>query len=131
MPTIRVDDEVYERLQRQAKPFVDTPNSVLRKLLGLEDSNPPPVRGESRVGELLPLIEAGVLQPGETLEWRRRSSTHNAVVLRDGRLQLEDGSVFASPSAAGRALSGYEVNGWRCWGRSRDRVRLSSLRDRL
>ncbi len=34
-PTIRVDDEVYARLQAEAKPFVDTPNSVLRRLLGL------------------------------------------------------------------------------------------------
>lgn len=37
-PQIRVDDEVYDRLKRQAEPFVDTPNSVLRRLLGLERS---------------------------------------------------------------------------------------------
>lgn len=34
-PTVRIDDEVYERLKSQAEPFVDTPNSVLRRLLGL------------------------------------------------------------------------------------------------
>jgi len=35
-PSIRVDEEVYGLLQRHAAPFVDTPNSVLRRLLGLE-----------------------------------------------------------------------------------------------
>ena len=33
-----MDDEVYEFLKSQAEPFVDTPNSVLRRLLGLEPS---------------------------------------------------------------------------------------------
>ena len=36
MPTIRIDRDVYEWLQRQAKAFEDTPNSVLRKVAGLE-----------------------------------------------------------------------------------------------
>jgi hypothetical protein len=33
--TIEIDDEVFERLKDEAEPFVDTPNSVLRRLLGL------------------------------------------------------------------------------------------------
>ena len=33
MPTVRVDDEVFEGLQKLAKPFVDTPSSVIRRLL--------------------------------------------------------------------------------------------------
>ena len=36
MPVIRVDDEVFSALQKQAVPFVDTPNSTLRRLLGLD-----------------------------------------------------------------------------------------------
>ena len=35
---IRVDEEVYSSLQKKAVAFVDTPNSVLRRILGLEDS---------------------------------------------------------------------------------------------
>ena len=35
MPVIRVDDEVWKDLQRRAEPLVDTPNSVLRRMLGL------------------------------------------------------------------------------------------------
>ena len=33
MPIIRVDDEVWRELQKKAEPFVDNPNSVLRRLL--------------------------------------------------------------------------------------------------
>lgn len=36
-PTIRVDDQVYEWLQSRAIPFHDTPNSVLRRIAGLDD----------------------------------------------------------------------------------------------
>jgi hypothetical protein len=36
MPNIRIDRDVYEALQKGAEPFVDTPNTVLRRLLGLD-----------------------------------------------------------------------------------------------
>lgn len=35
MPTIRIDDDVYQALQAQATPFRDTPNDVLRRVLAL------------------------------------------------------------------------------------------------
>ena len=34
-PTIRIDGEVLDKLKEHARPFVDTPNSVLRRILGL------------------------------------------------------------------------------------------------
>ena len=33
MPTIRLDQDVFEGLQQLAKPFVDSPGSVIRRLL--------------------------------------------------------------------------------------------------
>jgi hypothetical protein len=33
MPTIRVDPEVFEGLQKLARPFVDSPSAVIRRLL--------------------------------------------------------------------------------------------------
>lgn len=33
MPTIRVEDDVFEGLKKIAEPFTDTPNSVIRRLL--------------------------------------------------------------------------------------------------
>lgn len=35
-PTIRIDDEVFTKLKGMGEAFVDTPNSVLRRVLGLE-----------------------------------------------------------------------------------------------
>lgn len=35
---IRIDDEVWSWLQSQATPFVDTPNSVLRRLANLDQA---------------------------------------------------------------------------------------------
>jgi hypothetical protein len=35
-PQIRVDDEVYQFLKLNAEPFIDSPNSVLRRKLGLD-----------------------------------------------------------------------------------------------
>ena len=38
MPKIDVDDQVYGALKKLAEPFVDSPNSVLRRLLGLDET---------------------------------------------------------------------------------------------
>jgi hypothetical protein len=57
MPTtsvVRIDNEVRAELQRMARPFDDTPNLVLRRLLGLPE---PPPRIEPRVGKLLEALE--------------------------------------------------------------------------
>jgi hypothetical protein len=68
VPKIEIDEEVWEALSGRAKPFVDTPNSVLRRVFGLPDdivqeteamapqdggSN----RRRSRRGDLLPETE--------------------------------------------------------------------------
>jgi len=36
LPVIRIDREVWTELQKRAEPLVDTPNSVLRRILGIE-----------------------------------------------------------------------------------------------
>ena len=41
MRTIRVDDEVWQSLQRRATPFEDTPNTVLRRVLRLDAKTKP------------------------------------------------------------------------------------------
>lgn len=35
-PSIQLDDDVFEFLKAKAEPFVDTPSSVLRRLLGID-----------------------------------------------------------------------------------------------
>ena len=129
-PTIRVDDEVYALLQERGEAFVDTPNTVLRRILGLSESDEStghPVgrrggrRGEDRASrKLAKLVADDLLSPDEELVWERRNNgeRHTARVGADGTLHLEDGHVADSPSAAARHLAGYEVNGWRVWRRA-------------
>lgn len=50
-PSIRIDEDVYEHLKNHAEPFVDTPNSVLRRILGLEAENPAPTEILQGVGD--------------------------------------------------------------------------------
>lgn len=133
-PTIRIDHEVYEKLQEQAQPFVDTPNTILRRLLDLPEA-PLDRRGHRerrehrgrghhgddgrrrRRNRLEAMLEAGVLNAGDTLVWERpRSGERFVATLTDeGRIQLEDGSIHDSPSGAGKALNGYDANGWVNW----------------
>lgn len=35
-PNIELDDDVYDFLKSEAEPFLDTPNTVLRRLLGID-----------------------------------------------------------------------------------------------
>jgi hypothetical protein len=48
-PTIRIDDEVFAELKKHAEPFVDTPNSVIRRLLKLGAAGPAVGDGTSEV----------------------------------------------------------------------------------
>ena len=36
MESIKIDNDVFAHLQKHARPFVDTPNSTLRRLLGID-----------------------------------------------------------------------------------------------
>lgn len=52
MPTIRIDDEVFEGLKQLAEPFVDTPAAVIRRLLiekGILKAEAPRVKAPLRI----------------------------------------------------------------------------------
>jgi hypothetical protein len=44
-PSIDIDDEVFDVLKHNAEPFVDTPNTVLRRMLGIHQNGTQPVGG--------------------------------------------------------------------------------------
>jgi hypothetical protein len=125
--TIEIDDEVYAVLQREAIAFVDTtPNDVLRrKLLG---EVPKPSAGKT--GDLMPLLRAGRLQPGDRLVHHqpRKRHTFTALVTSDGFIQLDDGRKFSAPSPALKACVGTEINGWGQWKVERTGQALQDLR---
>ncbi|MCB5908076.1 hypothetical protein [Streptomyces pinistramenti] len=122
--SITVDAEVFARLQREAKPLIDTPNSVLRRLLALDEATVQP-------GALAELLAAGLLQPGQRLTWRRRNlgQVHRTHVTAEGSLRLEDGRICVSPSGACEAATGAKANGWDAW-HTDDGTSLSALRGR-
>jgi hypothetical protein len=68
-PTIRIDDDVHQWLQSQAIPFEDSPNSVLRRLAGL-DGRPARRRSTGLRGNVVDLKAADSQtaspSPGET-----------------------------------------------------------------
>lgn len=64
MKKIEIDEEVFGRLQQLASPLVDTPNSVIRRLVGLDETGVN--KGDVRTpgGRL----KKGLLMPGEDYE---------------------------------------------------------------
>lgn len=126
MPTIRVSDEVFDELKRRAEPFVDTPDSVLRKVLGLTHE-----QMAGKTGRLLPLLRSGALSSGDRLVWRRKRAgqVHTATVLSNGCLQLADGRTAMSLSGACAMLNDNKSHdGWEEWRRESDQVLLGDLR---
>lgn len=52
-PVVRVDDDVWEWLKSQAQPLEDTPNSVLRRVAGIDPPLARPPRAASPVSRPL------------------------------------------------------------------------------
>jgi hypothetical protein len=54
-PSIEIDEDVFELLKSNAEVFVDTPNDVLRRLLGLDANGHEPLRASSNDAAQPPL----------------------------------------------------------------------------
>ncbi len=116
MPTVRVDPEVFAGLQKLARPFVDSPNSVIRGLL--EDRGVLARRAEpaaARAGQTTdaerPAMAAGLTpQPvyEKYLLWalvnqlegraHKRDATHEVVkrMMQDGHIGAADQELVAT-----------------------------------
>ncbi|MCU1498527.1 MAG: hypothetical protein JWM47_2480 [Acidimicrobiales bacterium] len=94
----------------------------------------PSVRRRSVSGvTVADLLEAGLMEVGEKVEWVRPlvGETHHAVIDSRGAFVLEDGRVFNTPSRAADELSGGSNNGWECWIVPRLSTRLGLLRAKV
>ncbi|GAA0908516.1 restriction system modified-DNA reader domain-containing protein [Virgisporangium aurantiacum] len=82
---------------------------------------------------LTDLVEAGLLKPGQELLYRQSARrTHRSVVTNRGRLRLDDGREFDTPSAA--AVAAAEVTavaGWIAWSLAGGGPTLHDLRVQL
>lgn len=86
-----------------------------------------PARGSQRVA-IKQVVAAGLLIPGETLVWERprKGERWVSTVTADGRLRLEDGSEYATPTAAARAVGGRSA-GLDVWKRTSNGESLSDI----
>lgn len=135
MHKIDIDDDVLSHLQKHAQPFVDTENSVLRRLLfdGTSTSVTPPKPRSSAPGDLALLLKHGLLLAGDELNHRqpRKGLVHTAIVREDGWIVLPSGEAFAKPSPALKACVGNEINGWGNWYVTRTGQPLQELREQV
>lgn len=88
---------------------------------------------EGRRVRVLDLVQANLLEAGTELEFYRPRATerHKATVLADGRLALDDGRTYGSPSRAAGAAIGGAVDGWYAWRVHATGELLAHLRQRL
>ncbi|UZJ24513.1 hypothetical protein RHODO2019_15475 [Rhodococcus antarcticus] len=133
----RPSDETLPQWHRTQLEAVIEPVLGLLRVLGLNPdsrarqatpSSPlhgrqPPVRPD---GTLVELIAAGHLQVGAQLHPVSSSDGPHAEVRADGAVMM-DCDVFASLSAAARAVVGHSVNGWTFWGVSTDSGSVTPL----
>lgn len=111
-------------------------NDVINISITLGETAVEPDPTPSRfTGSLAPLMEAGLLKPGDKLAFhqRRAKRTGRARLLSDGRIAVQGQSAgFHSPSKAAEAITGNIINGWTLW-RTQDGEgpTLDELRNRL
>jgi hypothetical protein len=67
-PSIDTDDEVFEVLKRHAEPFVDTPNTVLRRPLGIDQAESRPASTPGKAGKKAERAAPGTLLPESEYE---------------------------------------------------------------
>src|SRR3990172_12278793 len=77
-PTIRIDDHVYNWLQSKVEVFNDTPNSVLRRLAGLDGSPPKEPAGSSSVRS------SSVMEPTSAPDRRPKMANGQELIKRWG-----------------------------------------------
>ena len=112
MRTIEIDFEVFKELTHLRPTENITYNDVIRDLLGMGPMDPHIEDKDPSGGA--PLIAMGVkFKHGVKFRVIYKGKTYNAEIV-DGFL-VYDGKRYSSPSMAGIAITGYNVNGWRFW----------------
>jgi hypothetical protein len=113
-PTIRIDDAVWEWLKSHARPFEDTPNSVLRRLAGLDSLNDPskeqtlPHRSKGAVVGTLE-SKLGRRVTGELLNRTHSLGARHALYHKDGTF-YERLTAFPGVLCDGRGYVSYETS---------------------
>ena len=109
MHQIEIDFDVFKELTGRRKTEAVTYNDVIRGLLGLQKADKP------MANDGKPWVVSGTSFPaGSQFTADYKGKTYFGVV-KDGKLKLEDGHRFSTPSAASSYIKGHNSNGWRFW----------------
>jgi len=119
---IDVTDEVYRKLQGLAKPFEDTPNDVIQRLLNGELSKEPKGTDSSVPPSIISgdlCTRGGKVLAGTKLKAQYKSRTYmaeieNGGVIWDGKAysSLSDAAVAVIQSTGSKRTT---EDGWRFW----------------
>ncbi len=136
--TIEIDVDVHRRIEDARTDFDETPNDILRRLLGL--GTEPETRSKARNGQRRSWHGKGVTLPHGTHFRMEYSGRMYEGTIDDG-LWAIDGESFTSPSGAAsgaaRTAAGTptRLNGWIYWTVKRPGdetwIPLNSLRERV
>ena len=115
--TIEIDFEIHKKIEMERQGFSESPNNVLRRLLGIHR---PAATPESRPADGRPWSGKGVTLPHGSEIRMEYNGTGHAGQIEDGEWAVE-GKSFNSPSAAAggvartRAGSSPSLDGWVYW----------------
>lgn len=115
MRQIEVDLELHKKIENSRISFTETPNDVLKRLLGLEPALEPV---KSTMRPLTPtgrgLFVKGVFIPAGTRLRKILKGVELKAQVADGSILFE-GKNYPTPSAAACKAAGNSVNGWIFW----------------
>lgn len=133
--SIEIDFEVHKRIELERQSFAETPNAVLRRLLGIDEGAAvkPEVRKDGR-----PWAGKGVSLPhGTEVRMEYNGRVHTGTI--DNGTWVVEGEEYKSPSAAAggaartRAGKRTQLDGWIYWQAKRPGdaqwIGISQLRD--
>ena len=104
---IRIDDQVWSWLQTHARPLADTPNSVLRRMAGLDEAVGPVSRSSARAivkHSLKP--RPPVTEPDSPLPLRDRFPSKLEEICRNRKMQV---SPWAGKGTTGKGRRGQNI----------------------
>jgi hypothetical protein len=114
--TVEIDIDVHRRIENERKSFAESPNDVLRRLIGIEQMSEP--SKSASYGR--PWSGKGVTLPhGTELRMEYNGTVHTGKI-EDGKWSVE-GKLFGSPSAAAGGVAKTKsggspsLDGWGYW----------------
>jgi len=112
MHQIEIDFEVFKELTNRRQTEAITYNDVIRDLLGMEHQ-PKDQKTSTKAGNAWVVSDTS-FPVGSEFKAEYNGKAYIGSV-ENGKLKLDDGSTFSTPSAAAVHITHSNANGWRFW----------------